>query len=135
MADYNAQQAEFETHYRTLGSVDLTREFHRIRQNHTKENMINDLVKMSALMAVMKEKNVPIPGEAQRQARQSAPQSYSAYSAEKNSASGVNGARMAIGVILMLVGIGLTAASSGGTIFYGAIGVGFFMIISSLAGG
>lgn len=142
MADYNAQQATFEAEYQKMYPFQLTQEFHQIRANHTKENMMDDLVKMAALMKVMKERNVPVPdegngnrtGNAQQNARPQVNTQLGSNSSTSYDEGGANWGKVVLGTVIFLVGMGLTFGGSGG-IFYGAILVGIFMIIGGLMGG
>lgn len=107
--------------YQDFSDFELKQAFHKIRKNHTKDKMVEDLVQMNALMEVMKERNVPIPDPAQRAAiHQEAVQ------------QGPNLIGASIGLIICVVGLVLTLASSGQVIFYGAIFVGFAMMVKNL---
>ncbi len=142
MSDVKTKEAQYEAEYRKLNGPMLTIEFHHIRNNHKKENMMEDLVRMSALMKVMKEKNVPVPGENNNGRRAAAGNSRSRVASNSQSAnsygatagSNVNWGKVVLGTLIMMVGIGLTVGNTG-AIFYGAIAVGFFMMIGGFMGG
>jgi len=139
--DYNAKQATYEAEYQKMYPFQLTQEFHTIRANHTKENMMADLVKMAALMKVMEERNIPVPGKEGGASNQQRPRPQvntqlgsNSSSSYGDSGSGVNGGKIALGAVILMVGLALTFGGTG-SIFYGAILVGIFMIIGGLMGG
>ena len=139
MTDPNAQEALHIEEYRKFGPAQLNLEFHHIRDHHKKETMMEDLVRMSALMTVMKEKGIPIPGETNRNAPAGAPRPGQATQPRavdryrESQQSSVNWVKVVLGFVIFGVGLALTFGNSG-AIFYGAILVGFFMIIAGFMG-
>lgn len=66
MSEINEQNQALQDGYRQLSDFDLKSTFHEIRRNHTKESMIDDLTKMTAVMAVMEERGMKIPSSTTR---------------------------------------------------------------------
>lgn len=121
MSQSDVKEDILKAQYQELSDFELKQTFHKIRKNHSKENMIEDLMQMNAVMEIMKERNIPVPVASEKVRAQSA-------HAEK----GPNYAGAGLGLVICLVGLGLTIASSGQTIFYGAILVGFVMMIKNM---
>ena len=91
-------------------------------------------------MNVMESKNVPMPENRQTNTAGYAnhqPVATSNYQAPRYQApaatGGVNWGKAVLGMVICLIGLGLTL-SSDGAIFYGAILVGFFMMIGGFIG-
>jgi len=121
MSQSDVKEDILKAQYQELSDFELKQAFHKIRTNHSKENMIEDLMQMNAVMEIMKERNIPVPIASERIRAQSA-----------ETEKGPNYAGAGLGLVICLVGLGLTIASSGQTIFYGAILVGFVMMIKNM---
>ncbi len=121
MSQSDVKEDILKAQYQELSDFELKQAFHKIRKNHSKENMIEDLMQMNAVMEIMKERNIPVPVASERIRAQSA-----------ETEKGPNYAGAGLGLVICLVGLGLTIASSGQTIFYGAILVGFVLMIKNM---
>lgn len=121
MPQTDVKEDILKAQYQDLSDFELKQEFHKIRKNHSKDNMIEDLMQMNALMEVMKERNIPVPVASEQIRAQS-----------EHTEIGPNYTGAILGLVICLVGLGLTIASSGQTIFYGAILVGFVMMIKNM---
>lgn len=124
----NTKEEALKEEFRTLSEFKLKQEYHNVKKNYKKENMLDALLRMSALISVMEERGVKVPKESYR--NQARTGHYSRSNGIQSGGSGVNGAAIAIGFVIMMAGIGLTAASGGQAVFYGAILVGFFKMIT-----
>ncbi len=153
---------DYRTAYIRLDATRLKQEVQNIRDNHKKENINEDLQRMAAVLAVMQEKGITTPAadNASTAPRRSTvltgnasgggydtagsrartdyrtnvnQRSSQSYNSSATAGGGVNWGKVVLGAVIMMVGIGLTVSSIG-AIFYGAILVGFFMMIGGFMG-
>lgn len=127
MSEIDDKTEVLKESYRGLTGFQLKAKYHEIKNNHTKENMIDDLTKMAAVMAVMEEKGIEIPKSTTR----TTGDNYIPAGHEEE--SGINFVKVILGLVICFIGIFLTMSVEG-SIFYGAILVGGGMVIAGLMG-
>jgi hypothetical protein len=127
------------TDYNNMSDSELLAELEKLRNPSLNAYNIGDakernMAAQQAIISILQSKNIAIPP---------APSAYttptyantqsSQYQEEEEEGGGVNTGKVVLGVVLLLLGIGITMASSG-SIFYGLMIVGGIMIVQGFMG-
>lgn len=115
---YAKQYAEYTTNQ-------LKQEYTDVISIPNARTNIGALTRMSALIVEYEKRGLPMPGNSSRQSNHQR-QGRGQHTQENG---GVNVVSLLLGIVLIIVGIALSMNT--GSVFYGAVVVGLFMVIKS----
>lgn len=139
----NINEAQLKQQYEQMNATQLNEEFMKIASIPNARTNIEALTKISILMPIFEERDIALPSASRASASGSnnggMPRSIDAVASQGRSSqrrpqyaepeSSVNVGSLILGIVILLIGIGLTSTGAG--VFYGAILVGLYMIVKS----